>query len=393
MTERTRGSVLGTLDDVLASAKEKDYAGYGKFDALESPVLSAMSMQNRWLRILITQAVKECPFHIRPLLGVRTSRNPKGIALFARALLSRHEAAEDGSAPAEVISLLDWLLSNPSPAVGNLCWGYNFIWQSPLFLQDRNEPNVIVTMFAGEALVHGYRVTGESRFLDAAMSVGRFILDDVPVLHDGADERAIAYVLRPVKAVVLNNNALAGAFLAKLWKETGEDRLLVNARRLITYTVNRRTDYGAWYYTHPAGKSHITHDNYHTGGILDALREFGDETGDDIFESVWREGIDYYARNLFEPDGAPRWMSARPYPRDVHGAAQGIITFAKAAGVDTAFLEQALRIERWTAGHLYRPETRDYIYREGRFMKWNYSLMRWCNAWMARALGELALAL
>jgi hypothetical protein len=21
-------------------------------------------------------------------------------------------------------------------------------------------------------------------------------------------------------------------------------------------------------------------------------------------------------------------------------------------------------------------------------MKWNYSLMRWCNAWMARALGE-----
>ncbi|MCD6307967.1 MAG: hypothetical protein J7M24_03110 [Candidatus Latescibacteria bacterium] len=389
MTNETPDTCRRVLVEVLAAAKERDYAGYGKFDALNSPLLSRLTLDRKWLRILFTQAVKECPVNIRPLLGVGRSRNPKGIALFARAYLSLFETAGDERFLDEARNLVGWLLDNVSPGQEHLCWGYNFVWQSPLFLQDRNEPNVVVTIFAGEALVHAWRVTKDERYLDAALSVGRFLTDSVPVLYENDEERAIAYVLGKVDAVVLNNNALAGALLAKLWKETGSPELLDSARKLVTYTVNRRTEYNAWYYTHPRRKSHITHDNYHTGGILDAILEYCEETGDDTFMDCYHKGLAYYARSLFEEDGAPKWMNDRRFPRDIHGSAQGIITFSKAASHDIAWRELAVEVFLWTQGNLYRPETRDYAYRKGRFITWNYSLMRWCNAWMARALGEL----
>ncbi len=388
MVEDRKLDYENILKRVLTSAKANDFAGYSKFDALNSPLLSVLSLNNKWLRLMYTQTVKQCPANIRPLLGVRKSRNPKGIALFTRAYLFLYEATGNQQYLNEAESLLQWLLDNPSLKQHNLCWGYNFTWQSTLFLQNMFEPNVNVTVFVGEALIHAYRVTKEEKYLEWARSVARFILNDIPVLLEDENELAIAYVLRKVDAVVLNNNALAGAFLIKLWKETGDEELRTTATKLITYTVNRRTEYYAWYYTHPKSKSSITHDNYHTGGILDALIEFFEETGDETFMEVYRKGLEYYRKHLFEPDGAPRWMNDRRYPYDIHGAAQGIITFAKAGRLENIYPEQAGKIAGWTHANLFRPETDDYAYRNGRFMKWNYSLMRWCNAWMTRALGE-----
>jgi rhamnogalacturonyl hydrolase YesR len=234
-----------------------------------------------------------------------------------------------------------------------------------------------------------YETTGNNRYLSGARSVADFILIDLPVLYHSGDERAIAYVLKKVDAVVLNNQVLAGAFLAKLWRHTGERHLIDAARQLINYTVNRRTEYHAWYYTHPKEKSPITHDNYHTGGILDGLIEYYEQTGDDRYLRVYWQGLEYYRDNLFESDGSPRWMSDRKYPFDIHGSAQGIISFKKAAGHEPRFLPQAEKIARWAIVNLYREGTRDFAYRRGKWFKWNYSLMRWCNAWMARSLGGL----
>jgi len=376
------------LTDVLDSGEKEGYSGYSKFDALNSPVLKALCFHNKWLRLFYTQAVKECPFNIRPILGVRKSKNPKGIALFARAYLFLFQETSDAKYLDKAESLIQWLLENPSPDRKNLCWGYNFIWQNTIFLQDEFEPNAVVSVFVGEALIHAYRITEKNEYLDAASSVACFIVEELPVLHDSSKERAIAYVRRKVDAVVLNNQVLTGAFLVKVWKHVKDRKLLDIAWRQINYTVNRRTEYGCWYYTYPKEKSPIRHDNYHTGGILDGLLEYYEETGDEGFMQVYWEGLMYYQNNLFEPDGAPRWMSDKRYPYDVHGAAQGIISFLKASRYKKELLNQAEKTADWAIEHLYRQKTRDFSYREGRFLRWNYPLMRWSNAWMARALSE-----
>jgi len=384
MIEENWKIVLATLN----SAELRNYSGYSKFDALNSPHLCKLTFNNKWLRIFYTQIVKEMPFNIRPFLKVTKSRNPKGIALFARAYFFLYDKTQDASYLSKAESLIQWLLENPSPSQTNLCWGYNYIWQSTLFLQDKYEPNAVVSVFVGEALIQAYRVTKKRKYLSAARSVAQFIIKDLPVLFDSEAERAIAYVLQPVGAVVLNNQVLTGSFLVKVWRHTREKELLKIAKRQINYAVNKRTKYNAWYYTWPHNKSLISHDNYHTGGILDGLLEYFGETGDDRYMDIYWKGLKYYQENLFEPDGAPRWMNNKRYPFDIHGSAQGIITFKKAANYDTMFKLQAKNIEGWAVKNLYRGKTHDFSYRKGRLMKWDYSLMRWCNAWMARALAE-----
>lgn len=377
------------LQQVLQAAEAQDYQGYSKFDALNSPFLLKLAFDNKWLQLLYTQVVKASPVNLRPWLGVRISRNPKGVALFARAYFFRYQQTRDPLFLKKGQALIQWLLDHPSPGQARLCWGYNFLWPSTLFTQARYAPNAVVTAFVGEALIHAFRVTQHEPYLAAAQAVAEFIVHDLPVLRDTADERAIAYVLDPVKAVVLNNQVLTAAFLAKVWKHTGKDHLLNVAQRQINYTVNRRTSYDAWYYTDPKGKSPIQHDNYHTGGILDGLLEYYQESGDDRYMNVYGRGLQYYQKHLFEANGAPRWMNTRRYPYDVHGAAQGIISFTKAAKQAPEFLAQARKIRTWAIAHLYRPDSHDFAYRISRWGKWNYSLMRWCNAWMSRAMAEM----
>lgn len=378
------------LTDILFAAEEQDYSGYSKFDALNSPLLDFLTFNNKWLRLIYTQVVKESPFHIRPFLGVKKSRNPKGIALFARTYFFLYQKTGNHDHLKKAESLTQWLLDNPSPGCSHLCWGYNFVWQSTRFLQDISEPNVIVSLFVGEALIHAYRVTQDQKYLNAGRSVADFLIKDLPVAHDSDEERAITYVLRKVEGVVVNSQVLTGAFLAKLWRHTGEEQFLQLAKRHINFTVNRRTEYYSWFYTFPRSKSLKTHDNYHTAEIIDGLLEFYEETGDDRYLQVYWKALDFYQNNLFEHDGAPRWMSNKKYPFDIHGSAQGIITFKKAARHDATFLPQVKKATDWAIINLYREETHDFAYRQGRWLKWNYSLMRWCNAWMARALAEPA---
>lgn len=374
---------------MLESAKASDYAGYSKFDALNSPFLKAMSLNSKWLRLIYTQALNRSPFNLRPLFGVRKGRNPKGIALFARGYLFLFQATGDKTYLNEADRLIKWLIENPSPGYNKLCWGYNFLWQNTIFLQHENSPNVVVTATAGEALLHAYRLTHNAEYLKYAESVLAFLLEDVPVLKETRDEMAINYVLTNSDAVVLNINSLAAGFIIKMWKELANESFRETAIRLLNYTANRRTIYYAWFYTDPPSKSPIRHDNYHTGFILDAFLDYFEETGDDRFMEIYWKGLHYYQTNLFEDNGAPRWMSDRKFPQDIHGAAQGIITFSKASQYNMQHFDMAKKITDWAIGNLYRPERGDFAYRIGKYVKWNYSLMRWCNGWMARALGEV----
>lgn len=380
------------LRDVLSYAEREDFAGYSKFDALNSRWLKRLSFNSSMLRLVFTQAVMRCPWHVRPLLGVERSRNPKGIALFAMAYLESYRRTGLATDRQRAEECLTWLAANNTIAEHGVGWGYNFDWQSTLFFAPAGTPNAIVTTLCGEAFSKAHRVLGSDDYGELANAAARFLRYDLPTLEDEADELCIAYVPYPVKSIVLNINASAGAMIAKAAQISGDDALRRDAERLIRFVVNRRTDYDAWYYTYPAKNSYIVHDNYHTGGIVDAIYEYGASTGDDQFQDVYLRGLDYYARELFLPDGAPKHMNHSVYPLDIHGAAQGIISFVKAADVDSGYLDLAGRIAEWTVQNLYDADRGFFYYQKGRLLTKRYTLMRWCNAWMAKALADLVSA-
>jgi hypothetical protein len=106
-------------------------------------------------------------------------------------------------------------------------------------------------------------------------------------------------------------------------------------------------------------------------------------TGDRQWQPQYDRGLKFYAEELFNADGSPRWMSDKDYPHDVHGAAQGIITFARHR---SDYPDLPERIIAWTQDSMYHPEGR-YSYQQGKYWTRSFTLLRWCNGWMARALG------
>ena len=157
----------------------------------------------------------------------------------------------------------------------------------------------------------------------------------------------------------------------------------------MNYVACRQTAYGAWWYTDPPADSHIRHDNYNTGFILDAMQRYMDATGDHSFQDRYDAGLRFYAEELFNADGSPRWMSDKDYPHDIHGAAQGILTFSRHL---TEWPGLAARIAGWSLARMYDPEGRFY-YQERHWGRKRFTLLRWCNAWMSLGLSALALRL
>lgn len=382
-----RGSLQKVHARILETARELNWAGYSKHDALNAPWLEAMAGRSRLLRLAAIQLVMRSPLHVRPWLGVRSARDPKGLALFARALLFRAHSLGDADAEADARALLDWLLEHPAPGFELFAWGYPYPWQDVGFFAPRHFPNRVVTSNVAQALMDGYERLGDPRYLEASGRVVRFLLEAPRTLYEDPDHRCVSYVpSEDVSWIVMDVPALAGAAAARYASLTNDRRIMTEAGRLIRYVASKQTAYGAWFYAEPPGASHITHDNYHTGIILDTLLQYTRASGSDEFMPAYHRGLEYYRDHLFEADGAPRFMNHRPWPRDIHGAAQGIITFSFAQGATGQGAETARRVLEWTLEHMWNPANGWFHYQKRRLATIRIPLLRWGQAWMAYAL-------
>jgi hypothetical protein len=123
-------------------------------------------------------------------------------------------------------------------------------------------------------------------------------------------------------------------------------------------------------------------DNHHNGFVIECFQRYREVTGSDRYAEALETALQFYRRELFDPDGAPWFDEANAYPRDIHAATQGVLVFTYAG--ELAF---ARRILQWVFDELHAGEGRFY-YRKERFFTRRVTLMRWCQAWMAYAMSE-----
>lgn len=385
LLERAEAALMATLE----LSRRRDYAGFNKHDGLNSPLLGLLCGWSRPSRLVAIQAVMRSPVDPRSLLGVPATRNPKGIGLFANAYLDLHAARGDDRWLDEGLRLLAWLLENPSTGFRGLSWGYPYPWQDVGFFASRHFPNRVVTCWIGFAFAEAARRTGREEYRRALVRIADFLTGEPRVLFDSPEQKCYTYVPDPsVSWAVMDVPALVGAFLAESGAILERPEMAAEAERLVRWVVDKQTADGAWYYTHPPADSHITHDNYHTAIILECLDRYRGASGDDRFEAASRRGLAFYRDRLFSSGWAPRWMSDREYPHDIHGAASAVLCFTREAVRDPSWWEPAAGVLRWALDTMYDPRGFFY-YQQTRWGTKRFLLMRWANAWMCRALAAV----
>jgi len=324
------------------------------------------------------------------MLLVPKTINPKGLALFTLGLLDRYKTTGNDVFLLEAEEILAILLQNTSPRKwSGICWGYQYPWQDLGFFAPTNTPNAVVTCFVCEAFLEAFRITGKVEYLQVVKKTLPFFLKDLTVLLDTNDHFCLGYMPIPMTMRVMDVSILIGAVLAQHARLTKNEQLLPTAKRLVRFVVDKQTDYGAWYYTDPPEDSPIRHDNYHTGFILDALWRFMEAADDWQWKPHYEDGLHFYATELFNQDGSPRWMSDKDYPHDVHGSAQGLVSFSLAVAHGYPYEELVGGIADWALRNLYHPAGR-FFYQQGRSYTKKFTLLRWCNGWMFRGLAALS---
>ncbi|MFL6373433.1 MAG: hypothetical protein ACJ73D_02085 [Pyrinomonadaceae bacterium] len=365
-------------DRLFAWSAARGFAGYDPFDALNSRIFLKKPLRNhRLARLALTQLVKRSPVNLRPLLGVRPGVNPKAIALFSLAELSRYRATARSSHAENARRLLDQLLELGAYAGDTRSFGYNFDWQSRVFFAPRGTPTIVPTAFASQAFAEGLAALGEERFSDAVQQIANFAATRLkrPIEKD----YEICFSYTPVdESVIFNASLLAGECLMRSAKAEHHDL----ARKTVHLAIHRQREDGAWPYG--GGHSQKWVDNFHTAYVLQSIRRIADVLGTtDEIEVAFAKGMSYWLGHFFLDNGTPRYYDHETYPIDIHSAAVGIAALAELGEI-----ELAEKVAAWTIRHM-RDSDGFFYYRVGRATVDQTPFMRWGQAWMGYALARL----
>lgn len=385
----SNGVAVRVLLNTLQYSRERGYSGWDYGDGLSSRILRRLPVDNRWINLIFQEMVKRAPVNVRPLLLVEQRRNFLGAGLFAMANLTvdrlrrEHDSVDvadsDIDYAGEAVELLDWLVQNRCRGYSGFCGSDQHRSQS-LTETYTYVPSVTPTAIPARALLRAADL--DPVFSAVGRTAADFVAEDL-AYREVSGGAVIKYLPNDSWDYVTPNAIALGArLLVDLYATTGDERLAERAGKLLDYVAGLQTDTGGWYYRYPSDASHVSMDNFHNGFIIEAMLRYEEVVGTTRYEDTLDSALQFYRTELFDADGAPNWDESSAHPRDVHASAQGIIVFSHAGE-----FERAKRILSWTLDNLYAGDGRFY-FRTQRFYTKRFTLMRWCQAWMAYAISE-----
>lgn len=349
------------------------YAGVEPHDALTSPLFRRTPLGRIGvLRLVALQVLRRFPLNIRPVLGIARRRN----AISLGWALSAYAVIDDESAREQIQRLVAQLDEMAAQGYSGLCWGYYFDWQTRTDFKRADVPIVVSTAFIGMGMIDAYATTGDESYLDRARSSCDFVLRD---LNRSEHPAGFIFSYSPEDhEQVYNASILGAALLARVGAVTGERELFDVARSAVDAVVAEQRPDGSWPYSRGDHRTFV--DNFHTGYVLCALRDYIEATGDERHNGALERGWCFYREHFFDGGEVPRYYHNSTYPIDAHAAAQSIVTLLRFG--ESA---QACRVALWTIRNMQTREG-SFIYRIHRRHTNRIAYLRWSNAWMLYAL-------
>lgn len=377
------------FDDLFRWCRQHDFAGYDPFDALNSSFFRATPLSNSaTARLLWTQAVKRSPLNLRKVASVQQGKNSKGIALFALAALASYRRARTAEAEAEARELLEQLISLRLTRESGIAWGYNFDWQSRVFLAPQGTPTIVPTSFAARALVEAADAFNDNAYLELARAACDFIVRELP--RSVENESQVCFSYAPETSTrIFNASLLAAETLALVSARDAASDHCDLAVKAMRYVVNQQRDDGSWSYGADPNQDWI--DNFHTAYLLSSLKRISDSCAPaqaEEFKLALRRGYQFWRKSFFLADGWAKYYHDTLYPVDTHAAAAAIVSLLDLIELDRDARSLAERIATWSIRHL-RDRRGFFYYQRRRFYTVHTPFMRWTQAWMTYALARL----
>ncbi len=366
------------LLSLYSYCKNENYKGWDNFDGLNSKIFNKSPLYRfSLLRLAWIQFFKRSPINFRKIMLVPKGYNPKGIALYVSGL------AFSGKID-EAKLLIDCLKQMVCTNYTRSCWGYNFDWQGRGFFTPVGTPNIVTTVFVGNALLDYFDNTKDNEYLDMAIGGSQFLLENLILFED---KNTLCFGYMPgVNSRVHNVNMLGSAFLARLYQLTKNPKYYEKSKKAMTYAVNALNEDFSWPYREDKSGQFI--DNFHTGFNLISLNSWMECTGEYIWEEQLKNAYDYFLDTFWLDSGCPKYYHNALYPIDIHASAQGIVTCLKLAKYDKRSIYLTRKIVTWVIDNMQ--DHRGYFYyQKTRWYTNKISYIRWSQAWMFYALSML----
>lgn len=381
-------SINQILLKTLNFSSERDYLGYDKHDGMSSRILQKIPFDNKWINLIFQEAAKRAPINIRPLLLVKKRRSIKGACLFTLANLNAFDLTNNTKYIEEAKTLIDWVVKNRiKKKSSGFCIGHNHEVQGLNKKTTPSDASVVATSDAVRALLKSSEYLDNKKYAKIARTSSKVIFEDLDYTECNNGSRIKYKPISSGDSYTLNANAMGARLLIDLYQEFGDKKYFNSSTKIFDYVVSNQTEMGGWMYTEPPSASHLNMDNYHNGFIIESLLDYKEITNSNRFDRSLNKALKLYKTSLYNEDGSPHWDEKSEYPKDIHAAAQGIIVFTKVGD-----LEFARKIMDWTLENLYAGEGKFY-YQKRRFYTKKFTLMRWCQAWMAYAISKYIISL
>ncbi len=379
--------------ELFAYCRAENFSGDDPFDGLNSRIFQLTPLKYfAPARLAWLQTVKRSPLNLRPILKIEKSVNPKGIALFALAELSRFRTNYKPSHAENVKQFLKQLLElklktqNSKLKTQKAAFGYNFDWQSRVFFAPRGTPTIVPTAFAAQSFIEAYKLFGDEIYLETAKEICEFILNDLNRSFESTDEICFSYT--PLdKTIIFNASLLAGEVLANTGAILENEFYLATAAKTVRFAVRRQEKNGAWVYGSKQKQNWV--DNFHTAYVLlsvfrlsNLIPELKNETANSL-----KTGLNFWLENFFLADGTPKYFDKNIYPVDIHSASAAIAALSELNPLDERCLPQAEKTLDWTVENM-RDRAGFFYYQKLKNRTNKISFIRWGQAWMTYALAR-----
>jgi rhamnogalacturonyl hydrolase YesR len=376
--------ITTSIKKVEKWVEDHDYKGYEPFDGLSS-IFRPLTFGNLLMDRLLLQLIRQSPINLRPLFGVKPLDSTIGRGYMAWGYCNMFKITGDQNYREKAAACLQWLIENKSPGYKEFSWGKHFDFASRGGLYKAFEPILVWTALIAQAFLEAYETFGDSKYLEVADSVCRWI---VKLPRNQTDSGfCMGYHNQDFAADIHNSNMVGAAVLARTANHTNNQEYLSVAKGAMTYSCSRQLPSGAWLYGEDPQNHWI--DNFHTGYNLDALKCYVDYSGDKEYEDNVKRGLKFYMDNFFENSGRPKYYHNRAYPIDSQCASQGIDTLANFADVDKESLKLAQKVAYWTIQNMQDSKGFFYYRQYPIGIKAKAPMLHWAQATTYKALALL----